>query len=425
MIILFASLAFFLVFGVPVAYALGLSSLCYFVVLHPELLPAIPQRIYAGMNSYVMIALPLFVMMGLTMNEAGVSRRVIDFCQLFVGRIRGGLGAVNVLDSMVFGGISGSSVSDTASLGAWMIPEMRRRGYSDEISTGLTVATSTFGMIIPPSVPMVVYALVSEESVGRLFLAGAVPGVLIGLVMLVMVIVMAYRKRWPREEVVLTPRQWFRRVLDCLPAIIMPIFVVGAVVLGIVTATESAAVGVLYALLIGLLVTRELKLRAIPKVMKSAILTSATVMMVIATSSLYSWILALEKVPQAVGAFVSGLNLSPVVYLLVVDVIILATGTFVDVSPAILLLTPVFLPAARLLGISGIQFGAIMIVGLAIGLITPPVGMCLYVASTISKVTIGRIFKGAAPFLLANLLVLALISVFPDLSLWLPKLLMK
>jgi len=184
-------------------------------------------------------------------------------------------------------------------------------------------------------------------------------------------------------------------------------------------------VGVLYALVIGLLFTRELKFRAIPRIMKSAILTSATVMIVIATSSLYSWILALEKVPQAVGAFVSGMHLSPIVYLLVVDVIILATGTFVDVSPAILLLTPVFLPAARLLGISGIQFGAIMIVALAIGLITPPVGMCLYVASTISKVSIGRIFRGAAPFLLANLIVLALISVFPELSLWLPKLLMK
>jgi len=184
-------------------------------------------------------------------------------------------------------------------------------------------------------------------------------------------------------------------------------------------------VGVLYALVVGLLFTRELKLKAIPKIMKSAILTSATVMIVIATSSLYSWILALEKVPQSVGAFVSGLHLSPVLYLLLVDVIILVTGTFVDVSPAILLLTPVFLPAARLLGISGIQFGAIMIVGLAIGLITPPVGMCLYVASTISKVGIGKIFRGAAPFLLANLLVLVLISVFPELSLWLPKLLMK
>jgi tripartite ATP-independent transporter DctM subunit len=425
MIVLFASLLFFLAFGIPIAYALGLSSLCYFVVLHPELLPAIPQRVYAGLNSYVMIALPLFVMMGLVMNRAGVSRRIIDFCQLFVGRVRGGLGAVNVLDSMVFGGISGSSVSDTASLGAWMIPEMRRRGYSAEVSTGLTIATSTFGMIIPPSVPMVVYALVSEESVGRLFLAGATPGVLIGVVMLAMVIGAAYWRKWPREEFTLTLRQKLRRVLDCLPAIIMPVFVVGSVVLGIVTATESAGVGVLYAVIVGLFVTRELKLKAIPEVMKSAILTSATVMIVIATSSLYSWILALEKIPQAVGAFVSGMSLSPVAYLLVVAVIILITGTFVDVSPAILLLTPVFLPAARVLGVSGIQFGAILIVALAIGLITPPVGMCLYVASTISKVTIGRIFKGAAPFLAANILVLVLLCVFPDLSLWLPRLLMK
>jgi tripartite ATP-independent transporter DctM subunit len=248
---------------------------------------------------------------------------------------------------------------------------------------------------------------------------------MIGLIMLTMVIAAAYRYKWPREDVSLSFRKLIRRIVDCVPAIIMPLFVVGAIVLGIVTPTESAGVGALYALIVGLLITRELKPGALPKIVKSSITTSATVMIVIATSVLYSWILALEKIPQAVGMLVSGMNLPSVAYLLVVTVIILITGTFVDVTPAILLLTPVFLPAAQLLGISGVQFGAMLIVGLAIGLITPPVGMCLYVASTISKVSIGRIFKGAAPFLIANLIVLILIAIFPDVSLWLPRLLMK
>jgi len=424
-IILLVSLIVFLVLGIPIAYSLGLSGFCYFLVVHPELLPVLPQRLFAGMNSYAMIALPLFITMGLLMNASGITTRLIDFSLLLVGRLRGGLGAVNVLASMIFGGISGSSVSDTASIGAVLIPEMKKRGYSVEFSSGITVASSTMGMIIPPSVPMVIYALVAEESVGKLFLGSAIPGIMIGLFMLAITIGISYRKKYPKEEIQLSRKEQFARVRKSILAIIMPVFVVGSVVLGIATATESAGIGVLYAFIIGIFVIRGLKLKEIPLILKSAVMTSATVMIIIAMSQLYVWILAIERIPQLVAAFVTGLNVPSIVILLCIDLIILLTGTFVDVSPAILLLTPVFLPAVQALGMSGVQFGVILICGLAVGLVTPPVGMCLNVASAISKLGIGRIFRGALPFLLANAITLVLITLLPSLSMWLPGLLMK
>ena len=394
-------------------------------VVHPELLTILPARLYAGMNSYAMIAMPLFVFMGLLMNSGGITTRLIDFSLLFVGRFRGGLGLVNVIASMIFGGISGSSVSDTASVGAVLIPEMTRKGYSREFSSGITVASSTMGMIIPPSVPMVIYAYISEESVGRLFLGGLIPGVMIGLLMLAITVGISYRRKYPIETLRQSGSQKAMLAIRAFPALIMPVFVVGAVVLGLATATESAGLGVLYAFIVGSVVIRELKLRVIPKLLRDSIQTSATVMIIIALSKLYVWILALERIPQALAMFVGGLELPVGVILFIVITIILVVGTFVDVSPAILLLTPVFLPAMKVLGINGIQFGVILITGLAVGLVTPPVGMCLNVCSAISRLQIGTIFKAALPFLLANLITLILITYIPALSLWLPSFLMK
>ncbi|MFP4383897.1 MAG: TRAP transporter large permease [Spirochaetia bacterium] len=425
MILLLVSLVVLLVIGVPIAYSLGISGFLYFALIHPELLPILPQRLFAGMESYAMVALPLFILMGLLMNAGGITTRLIDFSLLFVGRMRGGLGLVNVLASMIFGGISGSSVSDTASVGAVLIPEMKRKGYTSRFASGITVASSTMGMIIPPSVPMVVYALVAEESVGRLFLGSAIPGIMIGLLMLVITFVISVKRKYPTEEIRLTAKEKFDRVKRALLAIIMPVFVIGSVVLGIATATESASIGVFYAFIIGFFVFRSMKLKQIPPLLRQAILTSAAVMIIIALSKLYIWILAIERVPQTVAMAVAALNLPPFVILLLINLIILAAGTFIDVSPAILLLTPVFLPAAVNLGIDPVQFGVILISGLAVGLVTPPVGMCLNVASAISKLEIGAIFKGALPFLMANIVTLILITYIPQLTLWLPSILMK
>ena len=301
MIILLASLAVFLALGIPIAYSLGLSGFLYFVFEHPGLVSILPPRFLAGMDSYAMIALPLFVLMGLLMNAGGITSRLINFSLLFVGRFRGGLGAVNVFASMIFGGISGSSVSDTASVGAVLIPEMKKKGYTAEFASGITVASSTMGMIIPPSVPMIIYALVSEESVGKLFLGSLIPGIMIGVLMLGITLSVSYAKKYPREEVLLTGKEKLATARQSILAIIMPVFVVGAVVFGIATPTESAGLGVLYAFIIGAFIIRDLKFKAIPPLMRDAILTSANVMVIIALSKLYIWILALERIPQTVA----------------------------------------------------------------------------------------------------------------------------
>lgn len=425
MIILLGSLIAFLVLGIPIAYSLGLSGSLYFLINRPELISILPQRVFSGMNSYLMIALPLFIFMGLLMNTGGLTARLIDFSMMFVGRLRGGLGLVNVLASMIFGGISGSSVSDTASVGAVLIPEMEKKGYTPQFASGITVASSTMGMIIPPSIPMVIYAFVAEESVGKLFLGGVIPGIMIGIFMMGITLGISMWRKYPVEEMRLTYREMLRRTRRGAPALFMPVFVVGAVVIGLATATEAAGLGALYAFVIGFFLYRGLSLRVIPSLLKDAILTSANVMVIIAFSTLYIWILALERIPEAVAAFIAGLDLPLFLILLVIDAIILFMGTFIDVSPAILLLTPVFLPALNAMGMSSIQFGAILITGLAVGLVTPPVGMCLNVASAITKLEIGTIFRAASPFLVANVITLVIVTLIPAASTWLPSILME
>lgn len=416
MTLVLISLLVFLIIGLPVAYSLGLSAFVYFVVVQPDLLHVLPQRLYSGMESYELIALPLFILMGQVMNEGGITQRLIRFCLMFVGRFRGGLGLVNVGSSMLFGGISGSSSSDTASIGSVLIPEMQKRGYPKDFAAGLTVASSTMGMIIPPSVPMILFAVTAQISVGKLFLGGVVPGILVGVFQLGLVLWLAHRKGFPKEPATFSASLLVRS----LYILIMPLFVVGVVVLGIATATESAGLGVLYAILVGFFLTRRLTLKQFCKVLRASILTSAMIMMIIAFSQVFIWVLALERVPELVASLVEGKDLAPLLLLVIVIAIILIAGTFIDVSPAILLLTPVFLPAITAAGISPILFGVILVTGLAVGACTPPVGNCLNVGAIVSGLKIGIIFPAALPFLLANLLALGLCATFPELVLWLP-----
>ena len=424
MFILFASLILFLLIGIPIAYALGLASFAYFLFLQPDLLIAMPQRVFAGMNNYALMSLPLFILLGHVMNNSGITARLIDLSMLIVGKLRGGLGLVNIVSSMIFGGISGSSTSDTASIGSIMIPEMRRRGYSAELATGVTVASSTMGMIIPPSVPIVLYAIVAQESVGQLFLGGVIPGLMIGAVQIAIMIGIAQRRKFPRLEVSAISENLRSQLASAIIVITMPAFVVGSVVFGIATATESAAIGVVYAIVIGLMLKGRSSLRGIPDSLRSAAIMSAKIMIIIAFSHLFVWILVLERIPEQIATLVVSLELGPVAVLLLINVVVLLIGTFIDVSPAILLLTPTLLPAAQASGVSGLQFGVVLISGLAVGACTPPVGNCLNVGAAVSGLDIGRIFSGAAPFLLANVIALLLISVFPALVEWLPALLM-
>lgn len=423
MILLLASLAVCVLIGIPIAFSLGVSALSYFLVYRPELLSILPQRVFSGFNSESLIALPLFILMGQMMNNSGITRRIIEFSNLIFGKFKGGLGGINVFASMIFGGISGSSASDTASIGAILIPEMEKKGYPLEYAAGITVASSTMGMIIPPSVPMILYSVLSEESVGKLFLAGAVPGIMIGLFQLGINFFLSYRRDYPREDFKYSFRFVVNTVKDSLIALIMPLFVVGTVVLGVATANESAAFGVMYAMLVGVFLFRGIKIRELPGMFMTAIKTCASIMIIIAVSQLYIWILALERVPQNLAAAVVSMDLDPTMLLTTIMVIILMAGTFIDVSPAILLITPVFLPAAVAVGISPLQFGGLLIAGLAVGTNTPPVGTCLNVAAAISKLGIARIFRGAAPFLAGNVATLILICFVPPMTLWLPALL--
>jgi tripartite ATP-independent transporter DctM subunit len=425
MIVLLFSLFAFLAIGVPIAFSLGLSTTLYFIIFNKDLLQVVPQMLFAGMDSYTLIALPLFILMGQLMNESKITSRLIDYCLIFIGNIRGGLGIVNVISSMLFGGISGSSVSDTASIGSILIPEMKKRGYPEEYAAGLTVASSTMGMIIPPSIPMVLYAVTAQQSVGRLFLGGVFPGIMVGVFQLLITIVISNKNSFPRENITVSFDTILKMTLKNSYILFMPFFVVGSVILGVATPTESAALGVFYALIIGLFLIKSLNLKRIVKALKSAVLTSSKIMIIIAFSKIFIWVLAFERVPDELSETISSLGLNSTSMLLLFVVIILISGTFIDVSPAILLFTPVFLPSIIQLGVSPILFGVILVIGLAVGACTPPVGNCLNVCAIITGLSIGKIFKGAAPFLIANIVTLIIIVLFPNIVTWLPEAIMK
>jgi len=424
-IVLFGSLLGLLVLGVPIAYSLGLSAVLYFLIYQPNLVGILPLRTFWGTDSFAMIALPLFVLMGLLMNRGGITRRIIDFGCIFVGRIRGGLAVVNVIASMIFGGISGSSVSDTASIGAVLIPEMTNKGYKKTTATGITVASSTMGMIIPPSIPMVIFGVASGASIGKLFWAGAIPGLMIGLIMIAIAVILAYRGKWPMERIQITFAEFLRRTGRAIPALLMPLAVVGTITFGIATPTEAAGMGVLYAFIVGFFFYRELKLRAIPALIKQSVLISATIMIITTFSRLYTWILVKEHVPRAITTFLSSMHIPNYAVLLMFSALLFFVGDFIDVGPAILLLTPILLPAFEAMGISAIHFGAVLIVGLAVGLATPPVGQCLNVANKIAGLELTETFVAALPFLVANFIVMILVSILPALSEWLPAVLFR
>ncbi len=422
-LLLLVSLLALIAIGIPIAYSLGVSVLLYIALSDPQLILVLPLRLFAGFDSYALMSLPLFILMGQVMNSAEITSRLIDFSMLLAGRLRNGLGLVNVLASMLFGGISGSSASDTASIGSVLIPEMEKRGYRKEVAAGITVASSTMGMVIPPSIPMVLYAVVAQQSVGKLFLGGVFPGIMVGFMQMGLV-QMLVRSRIERDKEPVTFASAMARTVRSLPVLLMPVVIVGSVVFGIATATESAALGVLYAALAGFILTRALKIQAFWECLRSTTLTSAKIMIVIALSQAYIWILALERVPDAIAGFVVDLGLGATGTLLLVDLIILSAGTVIDVSPAILLLTPVFAPALQDLGVSPILFGVLLVSGLAVGACTPPVGTCLNVCAAVANLEIGKIFRGAAPFLAANAATLALTTIFPEIALWLPERLM-
>ncbi|MBO5534034.1 MAG: TRAP transporter large permease [Clostridia bacterium] len=422
-VFLLIGLIAFAAIGVPLAFAIGASCITYLSAAQPMFLSMMPQRIWNGVYSELMIAMPLFMLAGELMNTGGITKRIIDFCMEILRPFHGGLGEVNIVASMIFGGISGSSVADTSALGSILIPAMEEKGYPKHVSAGITVASSTMGMIIPPSTPMVVYAMVSGASIGALFMAGAVPGILIGLSQLILVFWLSHKHGWHPARVPFSSQRFWKAILSGIPALLMPVFIIVCVSGGVCTASESAGVAVLYSMLVGFFLYRELTWKDVWNALKKTLISSSSVMIIIGFTQIFTWILTIQKVPDIVANFFLSMNVSRIGIALMFDVLILIIGTFIDVSPAILLLTPIMLPVMQHYGFSALQFGAMMITGLAIGLVTPPVGMCLNACNKINRMPIIEIFKGAAPYVVCNVIVLIAISVWPQLTAFLPNLL--
>ena len=422
-VFLLIGLIAFAAIGVPLAFSIGASCISYLSAVRPMFLSMMPQRIWNGVYSELMIAMPLFMLAGELMNTGGITKRIINFCMELLRPIRGGLGEVNIVASMIFGGISGSSVADTSALGSILIPAMEQEGYPPDASAGITVASSTMGMIIPPSTPMVVYAMISGASIGALFMAGAVPGILIGLTQLVIVYIISHRKGWHPAKSDFSAKRFWKAIFSGIPALLMPLFIIVCVSFGICTASESAGVAVLYSMIVGFFIYKELTWKDVWNALKKTLISSSSVMIIIGFSSIFTWVLTIQKVPDMVANFFMSMNMPAWGIALMFDVLILIIGTFIDVSPAILMLTPIMLPVMQSYGFTALQFGAMLITGLAIGLVTPPVGMCLNACNKINRMPIISIFKGALPYITCNVIVLILISVFPALTTWLPALL--
>lgn len=424
MSILLGLMAFFLVLGIPIGFAILISStFAIFIQDLPSSMATL--RMIAGADSFLLTAIPFFIFAGILMREGGITKRILDFCLILLGSFQGALGHVNIMASMIFGGISGSSVADTASIGTILIPEMIKKKYPRDVSAAITAASSTIGIVIPPSIPMILYALASETSIGKLFLAGAIPGILIGLIMMVITAFISARQGYGKERDNLPSfKELTIGLKDGLFALTMPLIIIGGIVGGVVTATEAAASAVLYAFILGFFIYKELKLSDIFPAIKETVVSTSMVMLIVVSATFLGWILAYGQLPQKMATSLLAVSDNPLVILLIINIILLIVGTFSDLAPNILILTPIFLPIITQLGVNPVHFGIIVVVNQAIALVTPPVGNCLYICSNIAKCSVEKVFVASIPYLISNFTVLAIVTLWPGLVLWLPNLLM-
>ncbi len=409
----------FVALGVPISFALGVVSFTGIAAMQQIPNTVVFTKMFNGLNSFTLLAVPLFILAANLMNEGAITEKLIDCCNALVGHFRGGLAYSNVLVSMIFAGISGSSQADTAGVGKIFIPSMEKQGYDKGTSVGVTAASSTLGSIIPPSITMVVYAGIANCSTGALFMAGIIPGVLLGLAMMAVVKYYSKRKNFPQSERVPLP-QVIKLVLQSLPALMTPIILIGGITCGLFTPTESAAFACVYALLVGIFYYHTIKVRNLPRILVETMKMASLSLFALATANALGELLSYYQLNVKVQEFFSNLQGGRLIFLIVVVCFFMFVGTFMDAVPAMILFVPIILPAATNLGISPIIMGLIIVVTLALGLVTPPYGLCLLIASSISGITIEDAFKGTLPYFLSSLAVLALLILFPDFWLAIP-----
>ena len=384
---------------------------------------AVVQQTATGIDSFVLLAIPFFILSGVLMGRGGIAQRIIEFAKTLVGWFPGGLAFVNVVGCMLFGSIAGSSAAAVSAIGGFMIPSMKKEGYSREFSTALTITASTTGLLIPPSNTLIVYSLASGGvSIAALFLAGYIPGILVGLFLMGVASIVALRKGekfGQRVKFKLVIQSGIKAFLSMLLVVI----VIGGIIAGVFTATEAAAVAVVYSLILAVIVYREVSVKDLPDILINTVITTAIVMLLIGGSMALSWVLSYLNIPQNLSAALLALSDNKFVILLLINLILLFVGTFMDMTPAVLIFTPIFLPVAVNLGIDPIHFGIIMVLNLCIGLCTPPVGTLLFLGVTIGKTTVPKVIKPLLPMYVALILALLIITYFPALSLWLPGIL--
>ena len=420
-LILVISFIVLLAMGVPIAYSIGISSVLAMLASIPAM-PAtttVAQRMATGLDSFALLAIPFFILAGQLMNRGGIARRLIDFAKSVVGVLPGGLAHVNILAAMLFGSISGSAAAAATAVGGVMTPHMDEEGYDRGFGAAVNITSATTGLIIPPSNILIVYSLASGGvSIAALFLAGYLPGILVGLSLMVVAGVIAHRRRYPRAERLLVSVA-ATRFIRALPSLFMLVVVIGGIVAGVFTATEASAVAVMYAFLLAM-IYREIKLRDLPDILLESVKTTAIVMLLIGTSMGLSWVMAYANIPQSVSAALIGLAKSPIVILLVINLILLAVGTFMDMTPAVLIFTPIFLPIVSEIGMDPTHFGIVMVLNLCVGLCTPPVGSVLFIGCSVADVPITRVVRPLLPLFAAMIVSLLAVTYLPWLSLWLP-----
>jgi tripartite ATP-independent transporter DctM subunit len=409
--------------NVPISFCIGLATLGT-MLLSMDLLPALTtlaQRMAGGLNSFALLAIPFFVLSGLLMGRGGIAKRLIECAMALVGALPGGLALVNVLSCMLFGAISGSAVAATSAIGSFMLPEMKKQGYDDSYSAAVTAAAATTGMLIPPSNIMIVYAIASGGvSIAALFVAGYLPGILLGVALMIVCAGYARIKGYP-VGARLPLKLVFSKIAAAVPSLLMIIVVIGGIIKGAFTATEAGAIAVVYSFVLAVLVYKEVAWADLGKILLKSTETTAIVLALIATSAAMSWILSYENIPQSISAGLLALSENPIIILLIINLILLVVGAFMDMTPAVLIFTPIFLPVAMELGVSPLHFGIMMILNLSIGLVSPPVGSVLFVACAVAKVKLEQMIKPLLPMYAAMFVVLMLVTYVPAISEWLPS----
>ncbi|MDQ0256699.1 tripartite ATP-independent transporter DctM subunit [Evansella vedderi] len=421
-LILLGSFLLLIMFRVPIALALILSSLITGLYMDINL-AALMQRMVGGLNSFSLLAIPFFVLAGEIMNEGGISRRLINLSNVIIGKIRGGLAMMNVLASTFFGGISGSAIADTSSVGSVMIPMMKKQGYDSNFAVATTISSSAQGVMIPPSHNMIIYSTAAGGiSVGALFMGGLVPGLLLGFALMVITYILSVKRNYPKGEAV-QAKDIPRIVWEGLLGLFTAVIILGGIISGFFTVTESAAIGTLYAFIITFFVYRDIKITRMGVILQRTFKTLSMVLFLIAASSAFGWLLALLKVPAMVSNTLISLSPNDIVTILLIVIILLALGMIMDMAPLILIATPILLPVATAVGMDPVHFGVVLILCLAIGLITPPVGTVLFVGSAIGRISIEESTKGLLPFYIVMLVILFIVAFVPELTLFLPNIL--